>query len=645
MREEIEAAVTFLTRLLATKSNPDPGGSGGSAVNSGTSNDSKISTQDSHQTSTATTTTNNSQQLNEEKIKKFSQKLIEILTQRFQNHWYPNNPSKGQGYRCIRINQNCRVDYSIEMACQHAGISYDALRLPVELTLWIDPSEVTCRFGENKGSYCIVAKLGDGRKENFVDSINIDELEQRSIEHRSKTAFENSSRMKMKSLSHLAQHQRHLASMAVGNHLAVAAHLAGSAGVSSTKQQNRQQSPAASLMNQFISTTSASFVNNSVASYHAMNGNGGAGVANGALAAAGSTPNSHHGIGASPVGGAASLTNGFSGVDHHAYASALGATVNGLGPVFGPVSTGGPGSGSASAGPLFPGAAGATGSQTTNQQPGGPAGAPPGPFQPYQSAAQYFFHQQQHVNFQQQQQQQQMAAAAAIQHQGSWSPASGLFGAANSASKFLTGMTGGGAGSPQQQAHPASSSTPPTTSVIGQSRAASLGGVVSSLTSGGFGTNRVQTSSSATTPTNVAVKSNSQTNSNAAGLLTNGGLMSGNGANSNPVGSNSVTANGANPNAPVFVPRANYLYSQFNLSAQPFTPSSLANSFGIESTNGSPSSTATSMKDRRTGSSSVSPGIGQTSSSSTSSTVTGGGVSVAATAATATTAGTPLVLR
>ena len=34
MREEIEAAVTFLTRLLATKSNPDPGGSGGGSSNS-----------------------------------------------------------------------------------------------------------------------------------------------------------------------------------------------------------------------------------------------------------------------------------------------------------------------------------------------------------------------------------------------------------------------------------------------------------------------------------------------------------------------------------------------------------------------------------------------------------------------------------
>ena len=307
-------------------------------------------------------------------------------------------------------------------------------------------------------------------------------------------AFENSSRMKMKSLSHLAhqqQAQRHLASIAANNHLAVAAHLAGSAGA---KQQNRQQSPAAaSLMNQFISTTSANLggvVNNSVASYHAMNGTGN--VPNGALTSAGSTPNSHHGIGSSPVGGAASLTNGFSGIDHHHAAYSLGATVNGLGSVFG---TGGPGSGSASAGSLFS-AAGAAGSQTTNQPP---TGTPSGPFSSYQ----YFYHQQQqHLNFQQQQQQQ---IAAAMQHPGSWSPASGLF-SANSASKFLTGMTG--AGSPQQQAHPASSSTPPTTSVIGQSRASSLAGVVSSLTSGGFGTNRVQTSSSATTA-NVVINSSS----------------------------------------------------------------------------------------------------------------------------------------
>lgn len=38
------------------------------------------------------------------------------------------------------------------------------------------------RFGEHKGSYCVVAKLRDGRQENYVDQINIDELEKRSLE-------------------------------------------------------------------------------------------------------------------------------------------------------------------------------------------------------------------------------------------------------------------------------------------------------------------------------------------------------------------------------------------------------------------------------------------------------------------------------
>lgn len=38
------------------------------------------------------------------------------------------------------------------------------------------------RFGEHKGSYCVVASFKDGNKENFVDQINVDELEQKSME-------------------------------------------------------------------------------------------------------------------------------------------------------------------------------------------------------------------------------------------------------------------------------------------------------------------------------------------------------------------------------------------------------------------------------------------------------------------------------
>src|SRR5699024_5283282 len=37
-------------------------------------------------------------------------------------------------------------------------------------------------FGEHKGSYCVVAKLRDGRQESYVNDINIDELAQRSLE-------------------------------------------------------------------------------------------------------------------------------------------------------------------------------------------------------------------------------------------------------------------------------------------------------------------------------------------------------------------------------------------------------------------------------------------------------------------------------
>ena len=38
------------------------------------------------------------------------------------------------------------------------------------------------RFGEHKGAYCVVASFKDGNKENFVDQINVDELEQKSME-------------------------------------------------------------------------------------------------------------------------------------------------------------------------------------------------------------------------------------------------------------------------------------------------------------------------------------------------------------------------------------------------------------------------------------------------------------------------------
>ncbi|CAG2171469.1 unnamed protein product, partial [Oppiella nova] len=71
MLEEIESAVTFLTRLIA-KSNES------------------------------------SDVITRETIDSFSRKLCQLLEEKFRNHWFPEKPMKGQAFRCIRFNENSR---------------------------------------------------------------------------------------------------------------------------------------------------------------------------------------------------------------------------------------------------------------------------------------------------------------------------------------------------------------------------------------------------------------------------------------------------------------------------------------------------------------------------------------------------------
>uniref|UniRef100_A0A3B3ZGD9 Anti-proliferative protein domain-containing protein n=1 Tax=Periophthalmus magnuspinnatus TaxID=409849 RepID=A0A3B3ZGD9_9GOBI len=82
------------------------------------------------------------------KIDLFVERLAVALQDKFKGHWYPDNPSKGQAYRCIRINKCHRQDPEIFQACQESGIQYQDLKLPDELTLWVDPGEVCCRYEE-----------------------------------------------------------------------------------------------------------------------------------------------------------------------------------------------------------------------------------------------------------------------------------------------------------------------------------------------------------------------------------------------------------------------------------------------------------------------------------------------------------------
>lgn len=90
-----------------------------------------------------------------DQLQNFKGSLESLLVLHYRSHWYPDVPTKGSGYRCIRING--KIDPLIAQAGMAVGISPNVLRkmLPAELTLWIDPEEVAYRIGEN-GSICVL---------------------------------------------------------------------------------------------------------------------------------------------------------------------------------------------------------------------------------------------------------------------------------------------------------------------------------------------------------------------------------------------------------------------------------------------------------------------------------------------------------
>ncbi|XP_055661026.1 protein BTG1-like [Falco peregrinus] len=93
--------------------------------------------------------------IGEEQLRCFRECLQEALREHYKHHWFPLVPSKGSGYRCIRINH--KMDPLIGKAAGMIGLSHERLfqLLPSELTLWVDPFEVSYRIGED-GSICVL---------------------------------------------------------------------------------------------------------------------------------------------------------------------------------------------------------------------------------------------------------------------------------------------------------------------------------------------------------------------------------------------------------------------------------------------------------------------------------------------------------
>lgn len=93
---------------------------------------------------------------NPEQVEQFRECVQNVLCSHYDNHWFPEKPFKGSGYRCIRIVNN-KMDPLISKAGDLCGIHNRQLLslLPSELTMWIDPAEVSYRIGE-EGSIGVI---------------------------------------------------------------------------------------------------------------------------------------------------------------------------------------------------------------------------------------------------------------------------------------------------------------------------------------------------------------------------------------------------------------------------------------------------------------------------------------------------------
>ncbi|KAK7926293.1 hypothetical protein WMY93_008603 [Mugilogobius chulae] len=118
--------------------------------------------------------------LEETKAELFAEKLQQHLCDRYDEHWYPESPSKGQAFRCIRVNNGVLSDEVVLKACAESELKPSDLGLPRELTLWIDPLEVCARSGENSRPFT-VATFTEEQKEESLKSTQEDSLSDESL--------------------------------------------------------------------------------------------------------------------------------------------------------------------------------------------------------------------------------------------------------------------------------------------------------------------------------------------------------------------------------------------------------------------------------------------------------------------------------
>ncbi|XP_061595174.1 maternal B9.10 protein-like [Cololabis saira] len=103
--------------------------------------------------------------LNNDSRERFATALTSVLFENYKNHWHPSAPTRGQAYRCLRMNRVRQQDPVLQQACDRSLVRYEDLGLPQELTVWVDPGEVSCRYGEQSSPFCVSAVDSSRRRD------------------------------------------------------------------------------------------------------------------------------------------------------------------------------------------------------------------------------------------------------------------------------------------------------------------------------------------------------------------------------------------------------------------------------------------------------------------------------------------------
>eukprot|EP01120_Amphizonella_sp_Union-15-10_P010500 TRINITY_DN4208_c0_g1_i1.p1 TRINITY_DN4208_c0_g1~~TRINITY_DN4208_c0_g1_i1.p1 ORF type:complete len:209 (+),score=39.36 TRINITY_DN4208_c0_g1_i1:69-695(+) len=86
------------------------------------------------------------EQLTAEQVQLFKENFIKLLQSKFEGHWYPGEPSRGNGFRSL-LCDNRNVDKIVLEAARQAYIGNILKRLGERsLIMWIDPGQVEVKF-------------------------------------------------------------------------------------------------------------------------------------------------------------------------------------------------------------------------------------------------------------------------------------------------------------------------------------------------------------------------------------------------------------------------------------------------------------------------------------------------------------------